>query len=316
MKPPVDYLFPPVDPDAVPYWRLVLRGCSQLCFQTNELTGLFFLAAILVASPITAAYMLVAGIIAPGARMLLGHRGAILSTGLPGLNPSLIAISLPAFYETGWTNFGMWGVLLVCVVLTVVLVRVFLILLPFPILVLPFLLIFWGLWALEPYLDVLQPAAFSLNKTATFHPLGSIVTSLGEALFSPTLLSGILFFCGVLVSNVRHAIIALLGATIGSLVSYYYRDADPASVNIGLYGFNGVLAAVSAYVICGGKLRLAILGALVATILLPAIGSLGVQSLSAPFALATWLLLILGWIDRRWFAVPAEDAADPAKPDT
>lgn len=308
MKPPVDYLFAPVDPEAVPYWRLVLRGCSQLCFQTNELTGLFFLAAILVASPITAAYMLVAGIIAPGARMLLGHRGAILSTGLPGLNPSLIAISLPAFYETGWTDFGMWGVLLVCVVLAVVLVRVFLILLPFPILVLPFLLIFWGLWALEPYLGVLQPAAFSLDKTATFHPLASIVLGLGEALFSPTLLSGVLFFCGVLLSNPRHAVIALMGAAIGTLVSYYYRDVDPASVDTGLYGFNGVLAAVSAYVLCGGKLRLAILGALVATILIPAIASLGVQSLSAPFAFATWLLLILGWAERRWFDAPAANA--------
>ena len=49
MKPPVDYIFPPVTTGLVPYWRLVLRGCSQLCFQSNELTGLFFLAAVLVA---------------------------------------------------------------------------------------------------------------------------------------------------------------------------------------------------------------------------------------------------------------------------
>ena len=62
MKQPVDILFPPVAPDAVPYWRLVLRGCSQLCFQTNELTGLFFLAAVAVHSPIAAAYFLLAGL--------------------------------------------------------------------------------------------------------------------------------------------------------------------------------------------------------------------------------------------------------------
>ena len=74
MKAPVDYIFPPVTTGAVPYWRLVLRGCSQLCFQSNELTGLLFLAAVLVASPISAAYLLVAGIMAPAGRMLLGER--------------------------------------------------------------------------------------------------------------------------------------------------------------------------------------------------------------------------------------------------
>ncbi len=94
------------------------------------------------------------------------------------------------------------------------------------------------------------------------------------------------------------AVIAFLGAVIGTVVSYYYRDVDPASVDLGLYGFNGVLAAVSVFVVCGGKLRLAILGALLATILMPAIADFGVQTLSAPFVLTTWLMLALG-LDRR-----------------
>ena len=119
MKPPVDYIFPPVAPGSVPYWRRALRGCSQLCFQSNELTGLFFLAAVLVTSPISAAYMLAAAFIAPGGRMLLGQRGAVLGTGLAGLNPCLLAISLPAFFQTGWTDWGMWAVLIVCVAIAV-----------------------------------------------------------------------------------------------------------------------------------------------------------------------------------------------------
>ncbi|MDA4845887.1 urea transporter [Hoeflea poritis] len=103
-KPSVDFVFPAAEPGQLPCWRLVLRGCSQLCFQSNELTGLFFLAAVLVASPIAAAYMLAAAIIAPSARMLLGDRGAGLETGLPGLNPSLIAVSLPASLAIGLTT--------------------------------------------------------------------------------------------------------------------------------------------------------------------------------------------------------------------
>ena len=75
MREPVDYIFPPVTTGAVPYWRLVLRGCSQLCFQSNELTGVFFFVAVLVASPISFIYLLVAGIMAPAGRMLMGVNG-------------------------------------------------------------------------------------------------------------------------------------------------------------------------------------------------------------------------------------------------
>jgi urea transporter len=315
MKPPVDYVFPPIAPgQPVPYWRLVLRGCSQLCFQTNELTGLFFLAAVLVASPVSAAYMLVAATIAPGGRMLLGERGPVLATGLPGLNPSLIAVSLPAFFHTGWTNLGMWAVLLICVVCAVVMVRLFVAILPFPILVLPFLIIFWVLYAVAPYFDVLQPIVFGASEPSAFNPFKAVVLSLGQAMFSPTILSGLLFITGVLLSNWRHAVVAFLGAVIGTMVSYYYRDVDPASVNLGLYGFNGVLAAVSVFVMCGGKLRLAALGALLATILMPAIGGLGVQIVSAPFVITTWLMLALGWVEDNWFGVPQSTASsdDPA----
>ena len=100
-------------------------------------------------------------------------------------------------------------------------------------------------------------------------------------------------------------------------MSYYYRDVDPASVNLGLYGFNGVLTAVSVFVFCGAKLRLAILGALLATILMPAIAELGVQTLSAPFVVTTWLLLALGWIEDKFVApsAPTLSVAPGAKSD-
>jgi len=316
MNDSVDTIVRPAKTDRIPYWRIVLRGPSQLCFQSNELTGLFFLLAVVVVSPIAAAYLLVAAIIAPAGRMLLEQRAPTLATGLPGLNPCLIALSLPAFFHTGWTNFDMWMVLLVCVASAVVLVRLFVVVLPFPILVLPFLIIFWILYALAPQFDVLQPIAFAAPPPTTFHPVTAVLSSLGEALFSPSIWTGLLFVTGVLLSNWRHGLIAIFGAAIGTAVSYYYHDADPASANLGLYGFNGVLTAVSVFVFCGGKLRLAILGALLATILTPVVAAFGVQTLSAPFVFTTWLMLGLGWVEDHWFAVqraPDSPAAIPSK---
>jgi urea transporter len=221
----------------------------------------------------------------------------------------LIAISLPAFFQTGWTNVGMWMVLLVCVVCAVVLVRLFVAVSPFPILVLPFLLIFWVLYSLAPRFDVLQPIAFAAPQPTAFHPLTAVLSSLGASMHAPNIWSGLLFAIGVLVSNWRQGLIAILGAAIGTAVSYYYHHADPAGANLGAYGFNGVLAAVAVFVFCGSKLRLSVLGALLATILTPAVAEFGLPTLAAPFALTTWLMLMLGWVEDNWFAVPTVSAA-------
>lgn len=307
MKQPVDIIFPPLEDGKLPFYRIVLRGISQLCLQTNELTGLFFLAAVFIASPIASAYLLVAAILGPLGRILIGERREVLATGLPALNPCLIALSIPVFFNTGWTNIGMWVVLILCIASAVLLVRLFLRILPFPIIALPFLIIFWILWAIEPHVSFLQPSELHLAAYHTFHPVVAVLYSLGQAIFSATLWSGVLFLIGVLLSNWRHGVVALLGAVIGTFVAYYYSNVAPESANLGLYGFNGVLAAVAVFVTCQGKLRLSILGALLATIFIPLIADFGVQTLSAPFVFTTWLMILLGWVEDNWFREPLKD---------
>lgn len=305
MRQPVDKVFSPIPPGGrIAYHRLVLRGCSQLCFQSNELTGLCFLAAALIFSPLAAAYFLVAALIAPGGRMLLGERGQALAAGLPGLNPCLIALSLPVFFDTGWTNVVMWAVLIVCIAVTVVLVRLLVAVLPFPILAFPFLVIFWSVYAAAPYLPFLQRKSLAVTDTSVFHPVVAVLSSLGEAVFAPGVWSGVLFLTGLLLSNWRHAAVAAIGAAIGTSVSYYYHAVDPAAADLGLYGFNAVLTAVAVFALCGNNLRLAILGALVATIMMPAIAGIGLQPVSAPLVFTTWLILALGWFDEHWFSPP------------
>ncbi len=318
MKQPVDIIFPPLEDGELPFYRIVLRGISQLCLQTNELTGLFFLAAVLIASPIASVYLLVAAILGPLGRRLMGERQEVLSTGLPALNPCLIALSLPVFFHTGWTDITMWAVLLVCIASAVLLVWLFLHILPFPMIALPFLIIFWILWAIEPHVNFLEPSNIHLAAYHTFHPLIAVLFSLGQAIDSPTIWSGLLFLTGLSLSNWRHGVVGLLGAVIGTMVAYYYSHATPESANLGLYGFNGVLTAVSVFVFCGGSLRLSILGAILATIFIPLIAGFGVQTLAAPFVLTTWLMILLGWVEDNWFhePLPVRPAGPEPEPDS
>ena len=203
----------------------------------------------------------------------------------------------------------MWGVLVVCVAITIVLVRVCVAILPFPTLVCPFLIVFWVLYALAPHIDALQPIAFGPSEATSFHPLTAVLLSLGQALFSPTISVGFCCF--------RRRAVEQLAPWLGRPDRRRHRHGRvlllprrrSGSVNLGLYGFNGVLTAVSVFVICGGQLRLAIFGALVATILTPVIADIGLQTLSAPFVLTTWLMLALGWIGDNWFAVKPAPAS-------
>lgn len=273
-------------------------------------SGLALLAAVLIVSSLAATYFLVAAVLAPAGRMLLGQRGPALAAGLPGLNPCLTALALPAFFQTGWSDLGMWLVLIGCVAATVVLVHVLVAVLPVPILTLPFLIVFWTVYALAPYSAVLQAKPPSRAVPADFQLIVATLSSLGEVVFAPSVWSGLLVVAGILVSNWRHGAVAVLGGVIGASVSYYYHSADPAGSDLGLYGFNGVVTAIAVYVLCGSDVRLAILGALVATIMLPAITQLGIPAMTAPLVLSTWLLLAIGWLDRRWFAPPTITKGD------
>lgn len=304
MKQPVDIIFPPIQNGELPFYRIVLRSISSLGFQSNELTGLFFLIAALVASPIAGVYLLSAAMIGPTIRKLLGEKKEVLASGLPGLNPSLIALSLPAFFVTGWTNIGMWLVLLVCIIIAVLLVILFLRFFPLPIIGLPFLIIFWILWAVEPHVSFIELSKLGIVPYHTFHPVVAVLFGLGQAIFSPSLWSGLLFLIGISLSNWRYGVVALCGAIIGTTVALFYAHVATESVNLGFYGFNSVLGAISVYVICGQKIRLSILSALLSTIFIPIIGSFGVQSLAAPFILSAWIIIVLGWIEDKWFKIP------------
>lgn len=92
----------------------------------------------------------------------------------------------------------------------------------------------------------------------------SEIVALGSALFVPSVVSGGLFLAGLAISNWRHAIVAVLGAFTANALAAQAGSVGGA-INLGFIGFNGVLAALAAYVIVAADLRLVILGSVLAT---------------------------------------------------
>jgi urea transporter len=114
------------------------------------------------------------------------------------------------------------------------------------------------------------------------------VTS-GDALLSPARMA-----------DVRHAVLALVAAFSADSVALCW-NVPGEQINSRLAGFNAVLAAVAIYAFCGSDIRLALLGAIFASAILPLFTKLDLISLAAGFVVTTWLVMLLGWFQDRWF---------------
>src|SRR5262249_34144618 len=114
----------------------------------------------------------------------------------------------------------------------------------------------------------------------------------------------------------------LAGSIAGMLVAWHHtteatRAIDPErlvdralfdNIALGLYGFNATLAPVALY-LWRRSLVAPVLGMLLTVPIAELVSRLGVPALTAPFVLATWLVLILGWLEGKHLAAPNSPAA-------
>jgi len=230
------------------------------------------------------------------ARLLRGNR-ELLDLGLFGFNSGLMGLALANFFQP---ELMLWVWMVVFAMATAGVAVAMSRLLKFPFIAAPFILTFWAVWALA---DGFSLSAIDFGDF-TDDPVRwgkALLSTLGAALFTPSPLSGAIFLGGIAVSNWRHAVVALLGALIADALAAHVGAAGQA-INLGFVGFNGVLAALAAYVIIAPDLRFVVLAAVLATWLFSFVNRSGyVPVLASGFVLAIWLILLLGELTP-WFA--------------
>ena len=207
-----------------------------------------------------------------------------------------MGLALGNFFEQ---DAALWAWIVVLTIVTAVVTYVMIRLLPMPALAAPFIVTFWVFWPIAESVG-LTKLQFPPFLDAQVFFLRATFSAMGAALFAGTVVAGVLFFVGVLVSNWRHAVLALVAAMIAHAVALWW-NVPGEQINAGLAGFNAVLAAVAIYALVKPDIRLALLGAVVASAILPVFGELGLVSLAAGFVTVTWLIIFLGWFQEHWF---------------
>lgn len=304
--------------DAVPEPVLVVfRGIGQVFFQENALTGLLITLGIAAGVPLVAFGGVVGSAIGAAVAWGLKFDKGEVRAGIYGFNSALVGMANFFFFQPDAVSVGL--MLVGCVVAALVTygARTFV---PFPTYTAPFVVTTWAVYFLGGAIGAVasDPSAPPLvpNPALPF-AVESTAHGVGQVMFQGTLWAGLLFLAGVAVSDRRHAGWVLLGAIVGMLVAVYHvtfsaNALDPERliertqldiIKLGLYGYNATLAPVALY-LWRRSLVPPLLGMLFTVPLTELVPLAGLPALTAPFVLATWVVLALDKLERLYLARP------------
>jgi urea transporter len=307
--------------DSIPLPVLVtFRGIGQIWFQENALTGLLFVVGIAICFPIQAVGIVAGSAIGCALAWGLKYDRAEVIAGIYGFNPALVGIATFFFFQPSAASAGL--MVAGCIVATV-LTRIMRGYVPFPTYTAPFVVTTWVVYLIGKAMEAAgtDAAAAMLVPNAAVSPgVEAILHGIGQVMFQASVWTGLLFLAGIAISNREHAAWVLVASVFGMLVATYHLDAaeralDPErlimrdqfeNVKLGLYGYNATLAAVALY-LWRRSLVAPLLGIALTVPLTELVPRVGLPALTAPFVLATWIVLAMGWLEGRLFGgkVPA-----------
>jgi urea transporter len=293
--------------------KIFLRGVGQVMFQENALTGLLFLIGIAAAAgeedPRFAFLMAFGGLIGTVVgtltARLAGYNPDEIRAGIYGFNGTLVGIAM--FFYLQPTIMAIVLVLIGCAASAVVTwaMRRYL---PFPTYTFPFIVTTWAMLGIGTLMGL--PRVELPPPPTNFDIVTAFTEGLGEVMFQASMVTSIAFFAGLAVNNWRHAVLALLGSILGTLVGIYHQDPT-GPVNIGIYGYNAALAAIALY-LWRPSLVIPILGAFLTTPLTEMfpkiqdyIPGFNPAVLTAPFVFACWIVIGIGALEKYFCEKPS-----------
>jgi len=283
-----------------------LCSFSQIMLQRNAVTGLLFIVGIGLNAPI----MLIGAAIAVVSALLVAqffqYDSDSIDSGLYGFNAALVGAAVFLFLPANVFSFTL--VILAGAISTVIMhfmLHFTLQRLPdFPVFTAPFLVSIWIILQLSEIffietivietiaIDVKTPSII-INASSD---LSIVIRGVGQVLFQGHWLSGIVCIAGLLLHSYKVAAWAIIGSVGGLIVARMF-DFPENLVHQGLYGFNASLTAIALtdrYPKKFFKTRWPVLlGIVISVLLTRAFEYLTMPALTAPFVLASWLVIVL-----------------------
>jgi urea transporter len=267
--------------------QTILRGIGQVMFQNNIYSGILFLGGIFYNSWLLALAALFGTIISTGSAQILRYPKEDIQNGLYGFNGALTGIAVLCFFELNLITVLALIIGAVLSTLMMGLLKKFIPPFTAPFVMATWLVIYSLLFVFNfPLLSSPEPTGNTIDM------LSASSNSFGQVMFQENRITGLFFLLGILVNNKLMAIYAVYAAVLGSLTGWLFSEPF-STINAGLMGYNAILCAIA---LTGKKWRdfLWITIAIsLSTLLNIALATTGIITLTAPFVLAVWVILVL-----------------------
>ncbi len=268
--------------------EIIFRGISQIFLLNNVITGILFLAGAFYNSLLIGIGAVIGVVAGTFTALLLKYKRDDINQGLYGYNGALVGLATVYFFGF---NVPAIIALFFGAVLSSIIMH-FMIKWKLPPFTAPFIISTWIVMAIILTLHIMPLQSAQLPNASNLEIIPALSRGIGQVMFQENIFTGIILFIGILVCSRISALYALLGTGIGVVVAF--MCSFPLSmITAGLFGFNGVLCGIA---LSGKKWHhvvLAIASIVVSVFIMFGMSRLGIITLTAPFVISTWLVLLL-----------------------
>lgn len=283
-----------------------LKSISQVVFIENSIAGLIILMGIFIGDYSLGFIAIVSAIVGNVIANIAGADKSLIDKGLLGYNSVLIGLALSLFLnQESRFLIAILGAILVAI-FTATMMHLFSSF-EMPILTFPYVVLTWFFLLASYHLQVfhlnpdLVPQDLLQWNIATQGPinlLNGLVNGIGQVYFQNNIYAGLLILVGIFWGSWRIGIYAIIGSFIGWLAALIF-GAEYSLMNLGLYGYNAVLAIIAVSAVFDSDRPLSKVTGIVAgifTVLLTAgthtlVSVFGLPIFTMPFILVTWIFL-------------------------
>ena len=266
---------------------IILRGIGQVMFQNNIYSGFLFLVGIFFNSWLLGLAALSGTLISTCSALILRYPREDVKNGLYGFNGALTGIAILCFFEVSLTTI--LALIIGAVLSSIIMYYLKKITLPFTA---PFVIATWILAYLLLFVFKVPLLSTSVSTSNTLDILASSSNSFGQVMFQENMITGLFFLLAILVNNRLMAIYAVYAAILGSLTGWLFLESV-SEVNAGLMGYNAILCAIALTGKSWKDFLWISMAIILSTLLNIGMGLTGLITLTAPFVLATWGILML-----------------------
>lgn len=227
---------------SVPFIDSILNGMGQIMLQENRWTGILILTGICIGNVECGIGTVLATTVGTLTAKLLRFNPKDIQAGLYGFSAGLVGAVLPFLFPE---KYLIWFWVIVGAVAASSLQHLF-IRKNIRAYTFPFVAVSWVLIFLlsNYYIPTGATESVSLEYATTLPQLSlTVIKGVAQVIFQSSILSGMLFFIAVFISNPLAACFGLLGSIGGTSIALLMgQPAD--QIYLGLYGFNCVLSSI------------------------------------------------------------------------